>query len=53
MGGMDQLFISIHHLLIDVWWFVLVITGLQQIIEVPKGLGFMASILVFGQIGGG
>jgi hypothetical protein len=47
LGGRDQYFLGISHLIIDVWWFVFVVQGLNQILDIPNNLGFIACILSF------
>ena len=47
VGGVDQYFLGISHLIIDIWWFVLVVIGIKQVLGIPKWLGFAACILSF------
>jgi len=47
VGGVDQYFLGISHLIIDVWWFVIVITGLKHICGVSARFGILMSILAF------
>lgn len=47
VGGVNQYFLGISHLLIDVWWFVLVVTGLMHILNVTGRQGIVASVLAF------
>ncbi len=47
VGGVDQYFLGISHLIIDVWWFVLVVIGIKQVLDIPKRLGITACILSF------
>lgn len=47
MGGANQYFLGISHLIIDLWWFVIVVTGLKRICDVPVRCGILLSILAF------
>lgn len=46
-GGLNQYLLGISHLLIDVWWFVLVITGFKRLLGIPAWLGFVLSLFAF------
>jgi hypothetical protein len=47
IGGVDQYFLGISHLVIDIWWFVLVITGLRQAFGVSRATALGACLLAF------
>ncbi len=47
VGGVDQYFLGISHLLIDIWWFVIVVTGLKQLLDIPVRLGIVLCLLAF------
>ena len=47
LGGLDQYWLGIIHLGIDLWWFVLIITGLQRNLEIPKRYGVTVSAIAF------
>jgi hypothetical protein len=47
VGGANQYFLGISHLIIDVWWFVIVVTGLKRICGVPARFGILMSLLAF------
>jgi hypothetical protein len=47
LGGLDQVALGISHLVIDGWWFVLVVTGLKRLLGVPVGWGLVASFAAF------
>jgi hypothetical protein len=47
VGGANQYFLGISHLIIDVWWFVIVVTGLKRICGVPTKYGILMSVLAF------
>jgi hypothetical protein len=47
VGGANQYFLGISHLIIDIWWFVLVVTGLKRLLDLPVWLGIIMSILAF------
>ena len=47
VGGANQYFLGVSHLIIDVWWFVIVVIGLKELLGVPKWLGIIMSILAF------
>jgi hypothetical protein len=47
MGGANQYFLGISHLIIDIWWLVLVVNGLKRICGVPVRFGILMSILGF------
>ena len=47
IGGIDQNILGISHLIIDVWWFVLVVIGINRVIGISKRLAIGASMLSF------
>ena len=47
VGGANQYFLGISHLIIDVWWFVLVVAGLKHICGLPSRFSIFMSILAF------
>ncbi len=47
VGGMNQYFLGISHLIIDIWWFVIAVIGLKRILGVSVWLGIVLSILAF------
>jgi len=47
LGGMNQYVLGVSHLLMDIWWFVLIVTGLNRNMEIPKKYGVVVSILAF------
>jgi hypothetical protein len=47
IGGVNQYFLGITHLIIDVWWFVLVVNGINQGIGVSKAQAIGACVLSF------
>jgi hypothetical protein len=47
IGGMDQYWLGASHLVIDLWWFILIIIGLQRNLGVPKWYGVIASVIAF------
>jgi hypothetical protein len=48
VGGTNQYFLGISHLIIDIWWFVITVVGLKRILGVSVWLGIALSILAFG-----
>jgi len=47
IGGTNQYILGISHLLIDVWWFVIVVAGLKQLSGIPVRLGIFLTLLAF------
>jgi hypothetical protein len=47
VGSANQYFLGISHLIIDVWWFVIVVTGLKHLCGVPTRYGIVTSVLAF------
>jgi hypothetical protein len=47
LGGMHQYALGISHLLIDIWWFVLIVTALHHNLAVPKRYAVAVSVLAF------
>jgi len=47
MSGVNQYFLGISHLIIDIWWFVIVVIGLKRMCDVPVKYGILMSILAF------
>ena len=47
IGSADQYFLGYSHLVIDIWWFVLVVTGLKKNLGVPVRIGIMMGVLAF------
>jgi hypothetical protein len=47
VGGANQYFLGISYLLIDVWWFILVVTGLKRFLGVPVWFGIGVCLLAF------
>jgi hypothetical protein len=45
IGDADQFFLGISHLIIDIWWFVLVVTSLDRIMKVSRRSGIVVSII--------
>jgi hypothetical protein len=45
VGGTNQYLLGISHLIIDVWWFVIMVVGLKRILGVSVWLGIVLSIL--------
>jgi hypothetical protein len=46
LGGMNQNLLGTSHLLIDVWWVVIMVVGLKRILGVPVRSGILLSLLV-------
>jgi hypothetical protein len=46
IGGVDQIFLGISHLLISLWAALLTVLGLRRMFHVPVWLGILLSILV-------
>lgn len=46
-GVTNQYFLGISHLVIDIWWFVLMVTGLREISGVPARFAILACLLAF------
>jgi uncharacterized membrane protein YgaE (UPF0421/DUF939 family) len=46
-GGVDQYVLGVSHLLIDVWWFFLVVSGLKRFLGVPVRIGIAICLLAF------
>ena len=46
-GGIDQYILGISHLVIDIWWFVLVVIGINRVMGISKKLVIGASVLSF------
>ena len=47
VGGTNQYFLGISHLIVDIWWFVITVIGLKRILGVSVWLGIVLSILAF------
>ena len=47
LGVGNQYLLGISHLVIDLWWFVLVVVGLKRLLGAPTGLGILVSVLSF------
>lgn len=47
IGGVNQYFLGVSHLLIDVWWFVIVVTGFKQLLGIPLRLGIILCLFAF------
>ena len=47
IGYVDQYFLGISHLVIDIWWFVLVSAGLSRIFGISKRSALCACLLAF------
>jgi len=47
VGGVDQYILGISHLIIDIWWFALVVFGIKQVLGISKRLGITACIFSF------
>ncbi len=47
LGGINQYSLGISHLIVDIYWIVLFVTGLKKILDVPVGLGILLAILTF------
>jgi hypothetical protein len=47
IGEGNQYFLGISHLVIDIWWFVLVITGFKHVFGTPIKWGIISTILAF------
>ena len=47
MGGGNQYFLGITHLMIDLWWFVIVVIGLKELLGVPARVGIVTSLFAF------
>jgi hypothetical protein len=47
IGGTNQYILGTSHLLIDLWWFVIVVTGLKQLSGIPVRLGLILTLLAF------
>jgi len=47
IGGVDQYFLGISHLVIDIWWFVLVVNGLSRGCGVSRAHALAACLLSF------
>jgi hypothetical protein len=45
-GFHDQYFLGITHLVIDVWWILLVAAGLKRALGVPTWQGLLLSFLM-------
>jgi hypothetical protein len=45
MGGMSQYTLGISHLVIDIWWIVIIVTGLKRMLSVPVWLGILLCLL--------
>jgi hypothetical protein len=46
VGGMDQILLGISHLILDIWYIVLTVTGLRRLLEVPVWLGVVLCLLI-------
>lgn len=46
-GGVDQYFLGITHLMIDMWWFAIVVIGLKELLGIPVRIGIFCSLLAF------
>ena len=47
VGGTNQYFLGISHLIVDIWWFVIMVIGLKRTLGVSVWLGIALSILAF------
>lgn len=47
VGGGNQYLLGVSHLVIDLWWFALVVVGLKRLLGVPTWLGILVSMLAF------
>jgi hypothetical protein len=47
LGGLDQYLLGISHLIIDIWWFLLVVTGLCRSLGIGAGRAIALSALAF------
>jgi len=47
IGGVDQYFLGISHLIIDIWWFVLVVNGISRGSGVSRAHALGACMLSF------
>jgi hypothetical protein len=47
VGGTNQYFLGISHLIVDIWWFVITVIGLKRILGVSVWLGIVLSVLAF------
>ena len=47
IGGVDQYFLGVSHLVIDIWWFVLVVSALKKTLGVPVQAGIIVNALAF------
>ena len=46
IGGVDQIFLGITHLIISLWTTLLTVLGLKRTLDVPVWLGTLLSILI-------
>jgi hypothetical protein len=46
IGGVDQIFLGISHLVISLWAMLLTVLGLKRTLDVPLWLGILLAILV-------
>jgi hypothetical protein len=44
MGGLDQIWLGISHLALDIWAVVIIVTGLRRILRVPTWLALLVTI---------
>lgn len=47
VGGMNQYSLGISHLLIDVWWFIIVVTAFRRLFGISVRHGITLSFLAF------
>ncbi len=47
LGGMTQYSLGISHLVIDIFWIFLYVTGLKRLLDVPIWLGILLALLTF------
>jgi hypothetical protein len=47
VGGVNQYFLGITHLVIDLWWFVIVIIGLKEVLGISVRDGIVVCLLAF------
>ena len=47
LGGLDPNTLGITHLVIDLWWWVLVVTGFKRLMGLPAWLGLLLVLVGF------
>ena len=47
VGGTNRYFLGTSHLIVDIWWFVIMVIGLKRTLGVSVWLGIALSILAF------